>query len=75
MKIKQVLIALDQLLNTILGGWADETLSSRSHRCWPRIEKAINLLFWWDPNHCYNSYLSEIQRRQFPPEMRNKEKE
>ena len=29
----QILIALDQLANTLIpGGWADETLSSRAHR-------------------------------------------
>lgn len=26
---KRTLIAVDQLLNTLLGGWPDETLSSR----------------------------------------------
>ena len=32
MKILQILIAFDQLINTILGGMADETISSRAHR-------------------------------------------
>jgi len=27
--VKQILIAVDQLGNALLGGWADETLSSR----------------------------------------------
>lgn len=30
--LKQVLIAFDQLINALLGGWADETLSSRAWR-------------------------------------------
>lgn len=30
--LKQVLIALDQLLNTLFKGYADETLSSRAYR-------------------------------------------
>lgn len=30
--LKQILVAVDQLANTILGGWADETLSSRLWR-------------------------------------------
>ena len=28
----QILVALDQLINTLIGGYADETLSSRAHR-------------------------------------------
>lgn len=28
----QVLVAIDQLVNTLAGGWADETLSSRAWR-------------------------------------------
>lgn len=32
MQIKQVLIALDQLANTLAGGYADETISSRCYR-------------------------------------------
>ena len=40
---KRTLIAVDQLINTLLGGWPDETLSSRCYRwardgvrAWPR---------------------------------------
>lgn len=33
---KQVLVALDQLVNALFGGWADETLSSR---CWRKRDK------------------------------------
>lgn len=55
--IIQVLIALDQLVNAILGGWADETISARAYRLaernrsakewgpWRIIEAAIDLLF------------------------------
>ena len=32
---KRTLIAVDQLINTLLGGWPDETLSSRCYR-WAR---------------------------------------
>lgn len=28
----QILVAIDQLINTCIGGYADETLSSRTHR-------------------------------------------
>lgn len=73
---KQVLIAIDQLLNTCFLGWADETLSSRafrwyqdSVRSWPM--RLIDALFWFDHNHCRESYESERRRAQMPPELRN----
>lgn len=72
---KAVLIALDQLINTLLGGWPDETFSSRcwrwskdGKRDWPR--KLVDGLFCWDKAHCKESYESELLRRQCPPEMR-----
>ena len=70
MRLAQVLIALDQLANAICGGWADETLSSRAYRESPRVEKFINALFFWDKDHCYESYVSEQLRTQLPPELR-----
>jgi hypothetical protein len=72
MWIKQNLIALDQLLNALLGGWADETLSSRAWRARDKHHtyKFIDAVFWWDPNHCYNSWLSERRRQQSAPEFR-----
>lgn len=75
MKPKQVLIALDQLVNALFGGWADETMSSRCYRwhrdgirSWPM--RLVDALFWWDDDHCEESYWSEIERNQLPPEMR-----
>lgn len=35
----RVLIAVDQLFNSILGGWPDETLSARAWRCKDRNMK------------------------------------
>ncbi len=70
MRLAQVLIALDQMANAICGGWADETLSSRAYRESPRVEKFINALFFWDKDHCYESYVSEQLRTQLPPELR-----
>lgn len=70
MRLAQVLIALDQLANAVCGGWADETLSSRAYRESPRAEKFINTLFFWDKDHCYESYVSEQLRTQLPPELR-----
>lgn len=69
--MRQVLIALDQLANTILAGYADETLSARAYRLsrdrswhWPR--RVIDALFFWDKNHCEKSYRSERLRRHLP---------
>ena len=71
MAVKQVLIALDQLANTLLGGWADETLSARCYRversggpAWPRC--VIDTLFFFDPAHCETSYIAELKRQQLP---------
>ena len=75
--LKAVLIALDQLVNALAGGWPDETLSSRCWRwhlagkTWPA--RLVDWLFWWDKDHCRESFLSERQGRQLPPEMRRKE--
>ena len=64
-------IGLDQILNAMLGGDIDETLSSRAYRRartgsskWLRIERAINRLFFWQSEHCQASYLNELKRRQ-----------
>lgn len=71
----QVLIAIDQLINTLFGGFADETLSSRAYRLelerersWAR--KLIDGILFFDKDHCKESYESEILRRQLPPSMR-----
>lgn len=73
--IKNILIALDQLLNALFRGEPDETLSSRAYRLeqergrkWPRI--LIDTLLFFDRDHCHQSYLSEIERKQLPPSMR-----
>ncbi len=77
--ILQVLIALDQLANALLAGWADETLSSRAHRLgqpfgakrrWRVARRVINALFAWQADHCQDAYIAERQRAQMPPELR-----
>ena len=67
----QVLIAFDQLVNARLGGYADETFSAR---CWREQHKPkykylvaiIDGIFFWQPAHCYQAYISERLRRQLP---------
>lgn len=72
--IFQILIAIDQLLNAITGGYADETLSARAYRMrakgqpyWGWAANAIDELFFWQEGHCELAYLAEVRRRQFPP--------
>lgn len=71
----QILIALDQLINTVFGGWADETLSSRAYRLRRDAitgvpEILINALFF-SKAHCQEAYESEFYRSQMPPELRS----
>ena len=73
MKIKQFLIAVDQVFKTLLGGMADETLSARAYRQrdkHPWRMKIIDSLFFWEGSHCYKSWLSEVERRQLPSAYR-----
>lgn len=72
----QILVAVDQLVNTLIGGFADETLSARLWRhhlageyTWAM--RIVNGLFIWQGNHCLEAYESEIYRRQYPEEYRN----
>ena len=71
MSLKQVAIAFDQLLNALLGGMADETLSARAHRTGSVLEPLIDALFFWQADHCFESYLSEKERKQLPQEYRD----
>lgn len=76
--MKQTLIALDQAANTLIyvpgDGWgmADETLSARLWRCYLQGVigafgwQLVDTLFFWEPDHCYQSWRSEIERRQLP---------
>jgi hypothetical protein len=72
MRLKQILIACDQLINTLTGsGWADETLSAYYWRTCHRLRKWVDRLFFWEKDHCLGSYKAEIERRQLPPGYRN----
>ena len=71
----QILIAIDQLFNTLIAGYADETLSSRAYRhkkdgsrAWPAW--IIDHIFFWQDEHCKASYESELERTQLPVEFR-----
>lgn len=70
----QILVALDQLINTLIGGYADETLSSRAHRRRLRgkggVAWVIDHIFFWQDEHCKTAYESELERAQLPVEFR-----
>ncbi len=78
----QILIAFDQLLNTVFGlifcyrAWADETISSQAYRWYMTgnntwLIKIIDFIFLaFEKNHCQNSFESERLSRHLPPELR-----
>lgn len=77
MKIMNILIGLDQWVNTWVGGYPDETISSR---CWrlrdyqpyKTLRPLIDLIprLRGNPNHCQRAYESELARTQEPQELR-----
>lgn len=78
--LRNIVIALDQLLNAILGGWADETISSRSWRwhkdgirSWPYHVIDFIAFLLGDKDHCFNSFESERTGKYLPPELRTKD--
>ena len=79
----QTLIAVDQLINTLIKikgdgcGKADETISARVFRCYlqglisDRAYLAIDALFFWQEAHCYQSWVAERDRHQLPGHYRD----
>jgi len=75
-----ILIGIDQLATTLIGGWPDETISSYMFRLENQdkiagriMRPVIDFLFSWQGlqgGHCYHSYLHETLRRDLPPELR-----
>lgn len=71
-RILNILIALDQLLWTLITlgkGKPDETISAALWRlelqgkiAGKLFRPVVDTLFWFDKNHCQQSYLSEINR-------------
>lgn len=68
-----LLVALDQLANTVLGGYPDETFSARAYRkalagqpFWRLLRGLIDILFFWERDHCRKSYESELAQNHAP---------
>lgn len=78
--LKNLLIALDQLVTALLGGWPDETLSSYAYRLdqngrlagrifRPAIDLVFQVVIGQDA-HCRQAVEAELDRRQLPPALR-----
>lgn len=71
------MVALSQLLNTLLGGMPDETTSSRVHRrrvetdspFYHMVEWFIDCVFFFEVNHCALAYSDEVNRRHVHPDV------
>ena len=84
MKLKQyilnILIAFDQFVNVLFLGKPDETISSRAWRCkdtssfWKFMRKLIDTIFFWQKDHCYNSFIAEVERHQITTEILKRNK-
>ena len=73
------LIAIDQLGNTLIGGYPDETISSRAYRAdvGGRVAgKIFRPVIDWifarlgDHDHCHKAFQSEVFRFQQSPKFR-----
>ena len=74
-RLKAFVVGIDQLIAAVLTGWPDATLSAwawvweRDGKCfW--LRKFIDLIFFWDKNHCKESYRSELEAVQLPPSFK-----
>lgn len=76
---KNVLIALDQLLNTVCGGFPDETISAvcyrksqeKGHYGFKLLKFILDItLTPINQDHCFESYYSEMKRSQLPEKYR-----
>lgn len=78
---KNVLIALDQLANTLCGHMPDETISAtayrksqeKGHYFYKFLKFVLDVTF--SPikqDHCFQSYLSEVKRSQLPASYKHK---
>jgi len=76
--LTQIVISIDQLFNSIVGGWADETLSARAARKelaedygWSLIRISIDIIFFWQDEHCLAAFENEKQHNHMPKEYRH----
>ena len=72
-----VLIALDQFINALCGGWPDETISARAFResvtsrGWRAVRWLIDVAFLpIERDHCRAAFYAEAARSQLPEAYR-----
>ncbi len=59
----RALDATSQWANVVLfNGDANESISGRAYRSGWKAEKLINAVFFFEPEHCRNAYLSDLAR-------------
>ena len=72
--IRNIAIAANQLANALMGGWPDETLSARAHRRHLRgrshMRELLNILHFWQRDHCRAAYEAGNIRRRMSPDCR-----
>lgn len=66
--LQRVGIALSVLLNVIMGGHSNQTFSARNY-AWKRNDKPnlvwlIDKIFWNDEDHCFQSWLYWMSRKE-----------
>lgn len=65
-RLSQIPIAIDQFVNTLFGGWRDETISvrqgssSNEGKGWRFWRCLIDCIFSWQKDHCKQAYRSEL---------------
>ena len=79
-RVSNIAVSIDQVVGCLISLGAcypDETMSSYAYRLDVKgrffgklFRPMIDLVFFWQIQHCYNSMLDEKARRQMPPELR-----
>ena len=64
--IWQLFVAIDQLLNVVALGMADETFSARcfrldgTSRFWSMARRVVDGIFFFEKKHCWQAYRNEV---------------
>tara|TARA_R110002153_G_scaffold89925_1_gene219925 strand:- start:33 stop:266 length:234 start_codon:yes stop_codon:yes gene_type:complete len=72
--LKEFLSVISHVLNVLTGGSRFYTFSARTHYCsqvlklknWDYIEKAVDMLFFWQEAHCKQEFKREEHGRWAP---------
>ena len=66
--LKKLLAVASQAVNALLlNGRTNQTVSSRAHsqsdgsKAWRITERVLDLVFWFDKDHCATSFLKESE--------------